>query len=901
MNLEKLQIASDYLKNCLIRYPNLFEVLKEDLETQRVFIDFNFLKIIPTDFLNEAELAKELRIFKHYQQCRLISAFLHNFLSTEDFCATLSNLAQSIVSVALDWHYENLAKKFGKPLNDKKEEFNLGVIAMGKLGGKELNFSSDIDLIFCYQCDGQSSLGRENVLFFRKLAQKFINCLDNVSEDGFLYRVDTRLRPFGHSGSLVLSFDSMENYYQNHGRDWERYALMKASPLAGDIEGVKNLLGKLKPFIYRRYLDYAALKSISDMKESINNQIKSLGLEFDIKLGMGGIREAEFSVQAMQMVYGGQYPQLRETNFLKSLENLEKTEFWTAREVKNLKDAYLLLRSVENALQFHREKQLHQLPQTVEEWKVLALACNFSSKEELKKEINLARDIIHDRFRRIFANFEAPSKSLNPFYDCDFQNPDFYTIKNVLVSINCEGQLAAEIAQMTIDFSKVINWAKFSEETVKKLLKIIPLALEIFVRESAKPLALTSLFKFILEILEKDIYLGMMIEEPSLIRRLFEIAQNSAWLMNFITNYPLVLDDVFNHNEDKEDLKNMGKELEEKIKDLEGEEWLETLREFKNKQIFKIAWEEIHGKLPLMIASDYLTQIAELVINKVYEKAYQELLKRYGVPRCKGGEVARFAIIAYGKLGGLEFGYHSDVDLVFIYDDKRTKGETDGEKSIANQMFFTKLVQKIGKYLGSASANGSLYSLDNRLRPSGALPATSLEAFIEYQKNSAWTWEHQALVRARAIGGDFSLIADFEEVRKEILSTAPKENLRAEVLEMRQKMLEQNNFPSNKFHLKKSKGGLVDIEFIVQYLLLKNAHKEGVLIKMSDNIRQLAALEATGILSSMEAMTLRDAYRSLRSTIHRITLNKENRLAELSEWQEIQSKIRGIWDKVFSK
>ena len=755
MNLEKLQTTSDYLKNCLIRYPNLFEVLEEDLELQRVFRDFDFMKIIPNDFANEGELLKELRIFKHYQQCRLISAYLHKFLNTADFCTALSNLAQSVVGVALDWHYENLAQKFGKPLNAQNQPFNLGVIAMGKLGGRELNFSSDIDLIFCYQKDGKTSLNKEIMLFFRKLAQKLINSLEQITEDGFLYRVDTRLRPFGHSGALVLSFEAMENYYQNHGRDWERYALMKATPLVGDTEGVKNLLEKLKPFIYRRYLDYAALKSISEMKESINQQIKTLGLELYIKLGRGGIREAEFAVQAMQMVYGGQYPQLREENFLKALEQLELAEFWTAREVNNLREAYLLLRTVENALQFKRENQIHQLPQSPEAWENLTPACNYANAEALKKAISLAREVIHDRFRRIFANFEAPSKSLNPFYDCDFKNPDFSTIKNALIAINCDN--AAEVATIAMNFLKILNWNKLEEENL--LLKIIPLSLEIYAREEVKPLALTAFFNFLFEILKLKSYLELMIEEPSLIRRLFSIAQNSAWLMEFITKYPTVLDEIIKGEE---------KEIFNPQNLILGDNWLDDLRNYKNSQIFKIAWAEIYGSLPLMIASDYLTQTAELVIKTVYEKAYLELTQRYGKPKCKDGEDARFAIIAYGKLGGLEFGYDSDVDLVFIYDDKRSKGETEGEKIIANQMFFTKLVQKIGKYLGADE--GVLYNLDTRLRPSGGLPASSLEAFIEYQKTSAWTWEHQALVRARAIGGDKSLCEDFEFIRKEIFS-----------------------------------------------------------------------------------------------------------------------------------
>ena len=907
-DIVRLIEASEYAARQLRRHPETVSLLEDELDWRRH--DFSASLAALHEVRSEDALMRALRIAKHRYQTALIHAVLCARLSQKDFLAALSHLAAALVDSALNWHYRSLVARWGKPLDAQGEALGMVVFAMGKFGGEELNFSSDIDLIFAYRNGGETvavaggkTLDHER--FFRRLAQKLIATLDTLTEEGFVYRVDMRLRPFGQSGPLALTFDALETYYQLHGRDWERYAMMKARPVAGDIVGGQALLAELKPFIYRRYLDYPALASIAAMKHEIDRQIRAVGMDTHLKLGRGGIREAEFSVQAMQMVYGGQYPPLQSPHFLDALAGLARLRFWDDVEAAALGEAYLLLRTVENALQFDREQQTHRLPDKLQDWRRLALASGFASPEALGSALDAARETIHRTFRRIFADENAMAvERNNAFTDLDWQRPEAESIRSACLREGMTETAAGELSEQLIAFSAALPWRRLPAKTLERLEKLLPTLCAVAGREQAPARAVAGVLELIREVSGRSVYIGMLSEQPRLIHHLLSIGRDSAWLMRFISSHPLVLDDVLSERENIADPGLLEADLCARLQGLDEEQWLHALRDFKHAQLFKVAWADVHGKLSLMQVSDTLSLIAELVLQHAYNKAYATLADRHGTPRAGAvGRKATFAIIGYGKLGGLELGYGSDLDLVFLYDDQGTQGTTDGKRPIPNQMFFTRLAQRISNYLAAPSMSGVLYAIDTRLRPGGksGLLVSSLEAFRAYQHTQAWVWEHQALTRARHLLGDASLSAAFEKIRRDVLTRPPPDDLHEQVLAMRAKM-RGNAAPDDpeRFDLKRSEGGLIDIEFMVQYLVLEHADKEPLLVRMSDNIRQLAALEATGILPSIDAMTLRDAYRCLRGAAHRAFLNESGDTVAAAPWQDLRGDIRRIWRQIFT-
>lgn len=895
--------ASPYAAQQLLNQPEILDLFDCDWQN----FDFSTVGSFWQDCGDEATLMCELRRCKHRYQSALIYALLCRGLSQSAFLRNLSALAAALVEAALLWQERQLQTRYGQPLDENGNPLRLTILGMGKLGGAELNFSSDIDLIFAYRNQGetQAAAGQKSIeheVFFRKLAQKLIASLDQMTAEGFVYRVDMRLRPFGQTGPLALSYTALENYYQNHGRDWERYAMMKARPVAGDIEGGMALLEQLRPFMYRRYLDYAALDSIAQMKHSINQQIRAQGMENHIKLGRGGIREAEFSVQAMQLVYGGQYPTLQSPHFLGVLEDLHRLNLWQAQECQALREAYLLLRTVENALQFAHEQQVHELPPIDDSaaWLRLSLACRFDSIEALQAALSQARETVDQRFRRIFASTENDTAAENSI-SANWQQINGEQLRADLIAQDYSAEQATAISHALQQFSAALPWQRLSEKTGKRIETLLPLLLHIAAQEKAEAAAIGEILALIETVASRSVYIDMLSGNPQLIRHLLAIARDSRGLMEFIREHPLVIDDILSERSLIQDATQLDRDLSARLANTDDENWLHAIRDFKHAQLFKIAWAELYGNLPLMAASDHLSHLAELIIDKALQRAWQQLRQRHGIPRSSDGEAARFAIIAYGKLGGLELSYTSDIDLVYLYDDKRSQGSTDGEKSIANQVFFTRLVQRINNLLSAPSTSGVLYEIDTRLRPGGrsGMLIASIEAFADYQQKQAWTWEHQALTRARPIGGDVSLCAEFSVLRQTVLQKAPPADLRRQVLDMREKMQNNEQLAKEGFHLKKSVGGLIDIEFIVQYLLLKHAHQEPILLRMSDNIRQLAALEATGLLSSIDANTLRDAYRRLRQAVHRRALNRQSNVADSLEWQNTINHVCRIWRKVF--
>ena len=901
--------ASDYAAAQLARNPALYDDLDPAAAPAENYRD-TFAAEHPVA-ATEEELMQQLRRYKHRRQVRHIHAVVNGLIDEPAFLARTSALAETLIGVALAWQHQALAARYGEPVDKDGKPVPMLVLGMGKLGGGELNFSSDIDLIYAYRESGTTSGGRkpeEHETWYRKLAQRLIHTLDAVTEDGNVYRVDMRLRPFGQTGPLALTYTAMEQYYLIHGRDWERYALMKARPVAGDIDGGRELLASLRPFTYRRYLDYAALNALADMKQSINRQIREEGMERHIKLGAGGIREAEFTVQAIQMIYGGQYPALQTPSLLTALDHIRARGLMSAADTQALQDAYLTLRSVENALQYRDDQQTHSLPDNDDDsaWQRLATACHAENIPALQTRIQQARDTIHQHYTATIADEDtpAPDSIADDLAAVDWTDPDDPHLARWLNDNISDDNSRTQTAATLAAYTRANNWHRLPQQTNSRLHRLIPAVLSQAV-QNAQLDGLAGILDLITAVSGRNNYITLLTEQPALTNHLLNIAANAAWLIHYIAAHPLVLDDLNNERRLPPGRTALQQDLTARLQNIDDEEtWQHALRDYKHVQTFKTAWADTHGHLPLMQVSDQLSHIAETTLQAALDHAEATLRGKHGTPRKADGSPAEITIIGYGKLGGLELGYGSDLDLVYLYDDGDSQGMTDGAKPIDNLRYYTRLAQRTNNLLSAASSNGIIYDIDTRLRPGGAsgLPVSSIQGFARYQRENAWTWEHQALTRSRPVAGSAALAARYNELRQQILTLPAPPDLRAQILAMREKMHANHPDPADgSFHLKQSAGGLIDIEFIVQYLLLAHGAEEPVLCRMSDNIRQLAALEATGILTSSQAMTLRDAYRKLRFETHHRQLNDTDHHVPAREWQPLREQVIAIWQEVFAE
>lgn len=845
--------------------------------------------------LSENEFLSKIRKVKHFYQVLFIYQLFSQKINQKTFLYYLTILAEVLLQTALDYAEEKINQRF-----DLLSKNRLTVLAMGKLGGEELNFSSDVDVILVYKQADDCLFCKNKTIdlqeFCIKIAQKWIHLLTNINKDGWVYRVDTRLRPFGQQSPLVLSDVALLQYYQNYGRDWERYALMKARPVAGDIVFGKKLIEQLTPFIYRRVLDYRALTAIVVMKEGIAEQIGLDGSESHIKLGWGGIREAEFAVQAMQMIYGGQYPALRHHHIITVIQTLESLKLWNKKTANLFESAYLFLRMVENALQIRQEQQTHQLPSNDCDWKILSDLCGFSDVIDFKNSLSSHRQTIHQQFLAIFSDLSTKALNQKQLPDIDWQKilqKDNQNLSNCLILNNVFDHKQCEL--LLQDFLQTNPWQMLDGLQQKQLSKLLSVLIYWLGQESELINGLSGVLKVIGSVINFPHYLLLLADKPSLIKRLLVIGGKSSWLMNYIADHPIVIDSILNDRLDQLTEQQIIADLEARLGEyLNDDAWLNLLHDFKHDWVFKVAWADQNGQISLMQVSDYLTVIAEQILMQIYKRSWQQLADKYGVPKNNSGEDVGLIVIGYGKLGGLELSYSSDLDLVFLYGDQ---GKTDGSKSLENEIFFQRLVQKFVGFLSKPTADGTLYAVDVRLRPEGkaGLPAQSLASFFKYQTTKARIWEHQALTRARVVLGDVKLTEQFNQMRITILTQPPSDNLRDEVLNMREKMRSHQQ----QVDLKHQSGGLIDIEFMVQYLVLQNAHEQPILVKMSDNIRQLAALEAVGIVSSTTAMELRDGYRKLRQAQHNDYLQNPNPVLLEAGFNLLKEKIIANWIDLF--
>ncbi|WP_282365067.1 bifunctional [glutamate--ammonia ligase]-adenylyl-L-tyrosine phosphorylase/[glutamate--ammonia-ligase] adenylyltransferase [Pseudomonas sp. PS01297] len=874
----------------------------------------------------DEELGRALRRQRTRQQVRIIWRDLTRQADLIETCRDLSDMADASIDQAYRWLYERHCQQFGTPIGHRSGEPQpMVILGMGKLGAVELNLSSDIDLIFAYP-EGGETVGAKRPLdnqeFFIRLGQRLIKALDPMTVDGFVFRVDMRLRPYGSSGALVLSFNALEQYYQDQGRDWERYAMIKARVVAGDQVMGAQLLEMLRPFVYRRYLDFSAIEALRTMKQLIQQEVRRKGMADNIKLGAGGIREVEFIAQAFQLIHGGRDLSLQQRPLLKVLSILEGQGYLPAAVVNELREGYEFLRYTEHAIQAIADRQTQMLPDGEQDQARIAFMMGFDTWAQFHEQLMAWRGRIDWHFRQVIAD---------PDEEEDLDEGELIVGGEWLPLWEEVQDDAAACAQLEeagfVDAPKALKQLANLRSSPQlramqrlgreRLDAFIPRLLAQAVEHANPDLVLERVLPLVEAVARRSAYLVLLTENPDALRRLLTLCAASPWIAEQITRFPLLLDELLNEGRlFKPPLApELAAELRERLTRIpedDLEQQMEALRNFKLAHRLRVAASEIAGSLPLMKVSDYLTWLAEAILEQVLALAWRQTVAKYGTPQRADGSLCDpgFIIVGYGKVGGIELGHGSDLDLVFIHDGD-PNAETDGAKPIDSAQFFTRLGQRIIHLLTAQTNSGQLYEVDMRLRPSGAsgLLVSSLGAFERYQQNEAWTWEHQALVRARVLVGCKQVGAAFEAVRAQVLGRERDlPTLRQEVSEMRAKMRDnlgtrltaagtaQNAFEATvPFDLKQDAGGIVDIEFMVQYAALAWSREHPELLRYTDNIRILEGLEQAGLMPASDASLLREAYKAFRAVAHRQALQKEAGVVSGDQLVEARRDVRRIW------
>ncbi|WP_367301790.1 bifunctional [glutamate--ammonia ligase]-adenylyl-L-tyrosine phosphorylase/[glutamate--ammonia-ligase] adenylyltransferase [Gilliamella apicola] len=906
-------VQSDFIVDAFYRYPQwLTNIINHPPQADERRYYQQWLNEHLTSVLDETALMKALRLFRRYILVRLEWSQLTYTSSDEQILSQLSELAEVIIVTARDWLYELSCKEWGTPCSHQGEPQPLLVLGMGKLGGGELNFSSDIDLIFTYPEHGQTQGGRrelDNAVFFTRLGQRLIKALDSITEDGFVYRVDMRLRPLGEGGPLVLSFSSMEDYYQEQGRDWERYAMVKAKVL-GDQQNsfTKELYQMLKPFVYRRYIDFSVLQSLRNMKSMIEREVRRRGLKNNIKLGAGGIREIEFIVQVFQLIRGGRVIGLQTRSLLTALQVIEQESLLDTNEVAQLRNNYLFLRRCENLLQAINDEQTQTLPE--EELDQIRLATNmgFTNWSEFIEQLAVRMQQNRLIFNALIGNDDSQSapniKQYNDLFD-DLWVPDLQLSDIKAVLPNYSDSDAEQLYQMLIQFRNDIGKRTIGVRGREILDQLMPRLLDAICNEQQAIMVFSRILPLLVNIVSRTTYLELLLEYPSALKQLIRLCSASPMISDQLAHYPILLDELIDINSlyqtiEPNEYKSQLYQYLLRIHVDDEEQQLEALRQFKQMQLLHIAAADVEHVLTTMKVSDHLTYVAEALLDFVVQMAWSQMVERYGKPAHLADNHKGLVVVAYGKLGGWELGYGSDLDLVFLHDCP-ANSVTNGDKQIDSRQFYLRLVQRIIHLFNVRTSFGILYEVDVRLRPQGdaGLLACSLDSFADYQMNEAWTWEHQALVRARAVYGENDLIKRFNQIRHDVLCKPRDENqLKTEVRQMREKM--RNHLGTTQaelFNLKIDEGGIGDIEFLSQYLVLNYANSHPKMTTWSDNVRILELATHYQIMDSDEAEQLTQAYIDMRNQIHQLALQLLSSTVNSSQFYREKQIVKQSWQK----
>ena len=841
-----------------------------------------------------------LRQFRNRYLLRVYWRDLHGLADVSETLQQLSLLADQCLLAATDFALAQLQARHGLIRDRSGEQIPLVILGMGKLGGRELNFSSDIDLIFCFSQDGMSD-GEKTLSaqeYFDRWSRLVIALLDEITVDGFVFRVDTRLRPFGDSGPPSVSFAALENYLLQHGRDWERYAYVKARVVGRQpAEAVLDeLCDKLiKPFVYRRYLDFGVFESLREMHALIAAEVKRRDLSDNIKLGPGGIREIEFIVQAMQLVRGGSDDQFQGRELQCVLPRLVNRRGLSETAAADMLDAYRFLRRLENFIQAIRDQQTHELPENSVDRARLCLAMGFDDWDSLTGALQGHRQLISAQFDRLAFQERGQTEGNDEFSLLWQSGADVERWRQAFAKYDADNADALAAELVSFIGQGVLRVADVSSQ--ERLQRLMPKLLPALVAAPRPPSAMRRCLAVIEGIVRRSAYIALLNENETALKRLVELCGRSQYIADQLARYPVLLDELLDPRGHtaavtKQDLI---AELTDRVgEEHDSEQCMQLTARFQRAVMFRIAVADFADALPIMKVSDGLTWLAEAVVQQALSAAWRDLVERHGSPG------AGFGVIAYGKLGGLELSYGSDLDIVFLHN-SASGSSTDGDKPLDNTLFFSRLVRRLVHFLTTQTGSGQLYEVDTRLRPDGksGLLVTGIDGFERYQEENAWTWEHQALLRARAIAGDADVGKEFERVRRETLTRRVRlGSLRDDVIEMRARMRKElDRSDEMRLDLKHGSGGIGDIEFLVQYLVLSQAATYPSLIEFTDNIRQLDALVAADVVDNETGRKLQDVYRSYRAHLHHRTLDERGPVAGAERFADSREFVVACWER----
>jgi len=842
--------------------------------------------------VSEDSLKSQLRRFKQRAYARLAARDLAGLAPLAEVMEAMTLVAEAALATAQTVLGQSLAKRYGRPLNGRGEEQGLIVIGMGKLGGRELNVSSDIDLIFVYPEDGETA-GREdgghaisNFDFFTRLGRSLINAIADITEGGQVFRVDMRLRPNGDSGPLVCSFEMLENYLVAQGREWERYAWTKARPLGAASASWSDLEAIRLPFVFRKYLDFGAINAMRGLHAQIRREVTRRDRAEDVKLGPGGIREIEFIAQVFQLIRGGRETPLQTRSTLKALELLAARSILAEEAVRELTSAYVFLRRLEHRLQYLDDAQTHSLPANAEDQALIARAMNFTSFDALAAELDDHRANVARHFEAVFADTNRADRAFEQVWQAD--GPE--SQETSLASLGYADTPAT--ARRLGELQQGGRYQQMLPSVRERFDALVPRVIEVCAAMPNPDATLARSLEILEAIDRRATYFELLLEYPRALAKLAELASASAWAANYIKQHPLLLDELLDARllDATPDWPAFQSQLAEALAAAEpdSEEQMEIMRNAHHAQVVRLLAQDVSGLLRLETLSDHLSALADIMLELTIACVWRKMPQRHV-------EAPRFAIISYGKLGGKELGYASDLDLIFLFDDGADAAQNYG-----------RLAMRINTWISSRTPAGILFETDLRLRPNGdsGLIVSSLDAFRKYQMESAWVWEHQALTRARYSAGDKNIGTAFEQIREDILRRPrDRAELQREVVAMRARMVDahatKGDGTATLFDLKQDRGGLIDVEFIVQYLVLAYAHEHPALTGNLGNIALLGIAADLGLIPAALAATVRDAYREYRRMQHARRLNSlSNRVAVDSLAEKAQAVLE-LWHYVF--
>jgi len=897
--LGKVWACSDFVARNCIRYPKMFYQLLDDGFTSARSMDDYRVRVQQalTAVKDEDGLMESLRLLRQQEMMRIAWRDLEQLVDVPVILQELTDFAEAVVSLTLQYFEQQQAEVFGMPLDADGEPQSLLVFAMGKMGGGELNFSSDIDLIFVFPEDGETPGPRHtsHYEFYLAVIRKLVKVLDVATADGFVYRVDTRLRPFGQSGPMAMSFAGIEQYYQSQGRDWERYAMIKARLIAGRDSDKKYLQSMLTPFVYRRYLDFSMLDSIREMKSMIDAQMKRKQMVNNIKLGPGGIREIEFIGQTLQLIRAGREPELRERSLIKVLTLLAEKKYLQADEVSSLIQAYWFLRKLENRLQMQRDMQTHTLPDDEISQQRLCLAMDVEDWSELLAQLSNQQKTVDHVFHNLVSHEDEQPQVAASAFILFWSAPIEDETDSVSDYLTASGYgNADEIVKLLLHLRSQAQIKRLTGDTSRLLTKLMESLLLKIVDYPEQVKLLERVCRIIKALAGRKVYISLLYEYPAIQLQMLTLCSVSDWFTERLVKYPILLDsllstaEVFRQQYDVKQLLDL--ELARIDSDNTGADLeliMDRLRQFKRQTVFTVAMLDVFYEEPVEAVSDQLTELADVLLEKILSYSWQAMCERYGEPGCIiDGELVKpsMSIVAYGKMGGNELAYDSDLDIIFLHNSEGEKQYTSGDKSIDNQNFFARVAQRVIHFLNTRTYSGILYEADTRLRPNGqsGLMVSSIAAFEVYQQEKAWVWEHQALIRARFVTGNALIEQEFDRIRSSVLRQQQDTAvILKEVVKMREKMRKHLTNQAAEFDVKQDAGGLVDIEFMTQAGVLLHAAQHAECIQHTATLELIRELSKVDWYSESESADISHAYRYFRKLKNWQNLKCESDLAEL--------------------